>query len=299
VVIEFARKHGDPPGRGAVVLGMGSLGARRMTSVSDLDLIVIYEAEGVEQSDGRRPLSARAYFARLTQALVTAMSAQTAEGRLYDVDMRLRPSGRQGPVATSRASFEAYQRSEAWVWEHLALTRARPVAGGADLAQEVEAFRRTVLGRKDRDTVLREAAAMRARVRAAKTPEGPWDAKLGPGRLQDVDLVAQTGALLAAEPSRNAADGLAAAERAGLVDAEGHAALAEAERLLWQVQLASKLLSEGPLDADRIGEGGAAFLARLTGIEGLEALRARLDEVTARAAAVIDAALPEAEGAEE
>jgi glutamate-ammonia-ligase adenylyltransferase len=202
-------------------------------------------------------------------------------------------------VATSRASFEAYQRSEAWVWEHLALTRARPVAGGADLAQEVEAFRRTVLGRKDRDTVLREAAAMRARVRAAKSPEGPWDAKLGPGRLQDVDLVAQTGALLAAEPSRNAADGLAAAERAGLVDAEGHAALAEAERLLWQVQLASKLLSEGPLDADRIGEGGAAFLARLTGIEGLEALRARLDAVTARAAAVIDAALPEAEGAEE
>ncbi|RBI86539.1 glutamine-synthetase adenylyltransferase [Rhodosalinus halophilus] len=298
VVVEFARKHGDPPGRGAVVLGMGSLGARRMTSVSDLDLIVIYEAEGVEQSDGRRPLSARAYYARLTQALVTAMSAQTAEGRLYDVDMRLRPSGRQGPVATSRASFEAYQRREAWVWEHLALTRARPVAGGADLAQEVEAFRRTVLGRKDRDTVLREAAAMRARVRAAKTPEGPWDAKLGPGRLQDVDLVAQTGALLAAEPSRNAADGLAAAERAGLVDAEGYAALAEAERLLWQVQLASKLLSEGPLDADRIGEGGAAFLARLTGIEGLDALQARLDEVTARAAAVIDAALPEAEGAE-
>ncbi|MFP4570096.1 glutamine-synthetase adenylyltransferase [Rhodosalinus sp.] len=295
VVAEFARKHGDPPGRGAVVLGMGSLGARRMTPVSDLDLIVIYDADGVEQSDGRRPLAARAYYARLTQALVTAMTAQTAEGRLYDVDMRLRPSGKQGPVAASLQSFIEYQRGEAWVWEHLALTRARAVAGEATLAGEVEGFRRTVLGREDRDTVLREAAKMRARVRAAKSPEGPWDAKLGAGRLQDIDLVAQTGALLAAEPSQNAANGLAAAERAGLLDAEGHAALAEAERLLWQVQLASKLLSEGPLEEDRIGEGGAAFLARLTGIEGLGALRGRLDEVTGRAAAVIDAALPEAE----
>ncbi|MFP4406037.1 MAG: glutamine-synthetase adenylyltransferase, partial [Rhodosalinus sp.] len=208
---------------------------------------------------------------------------------------RLRPSGKQGPVAASLQSFIEYQRGEAWVWEHLALTRARAVAGEATLAGEVEGFRRTVLGREDRDTVLREAAKMRGRVRAAKSPEGPWDAKLGAGRLQDIDLVAQTGALLAAEPSQNAANGLAAAERAGLLDAEGHAALAEAERLLWQVQLASKLLSEGPLEEDRIGEGGAAFLARLTGIEGLGALRGRLDEVTGRAAAVIDAALPEAE----
>ncbi|REC57047.1 glutamine-synthetase adenylyltransferase [Rhodosalinus sediminis] len=295
VVAEFAQKHGAPPGRGAVVLGMGSLGARRMTPVSDLDLIVIYDPAGAEGSEGRRPLSARAYYARLTQALVTAMSAQTAEGQLYDVDMRLRPSGRQGPVATSLASFESYHRDEAWVWEHLALTRARAVAGEADLAADVEAVRRGVLGRKPRGTVLREAAAMRARVRAAKSPEGPWDAKLGPGRLQDVDLVAQTGALLAAEASQNAADGLAAAAQVGLIDAEGHAALAGAARLLWQVQLASKLLSEGPLDEDRIGEGGGAFLARLTGIEGPAALRARLDEVTARAARTIDAALPEAE----
>ncbi len=87
---------------------------------SDLDLIVIYDADGVDASDGPRPLAARPYYARLTQAMVTALSAPTAEGRLYEVDMRLRPSGRQGPVATSIDSFGTYQMTEAWTWEHLA-----------------------------------------------------------------------------------------------------------------------------------------------------------------------------------
>jgi glutamate-ammonia-ligase adenylyltransferase len=105
VVAEFARKHGQPPGRGAVVLGMGSLGAGRLNAGSDLDLILIYDAQGAEASDGPRPLTTTVYFARLTKALVLALSAQTAEGRLYEVDMRLRPSGRQGPVATALSSF--------------------------------------------------------------------------------------------------------------------------------------------------------------------------------------------------
>mgnify|MGYP006276312559 CR=1 FL=1 len=292
VVDQFAAKHGAPPGRGAMVLGMGSLGAARMAPTSDLDLIVIYDAAGVEQSEGRRPLASRAYYARLTQALVTAVSAQTAEGRLYEVDMRLRPSGKQGPVATSWQSFQSYQREEAWVWEHLALTRARPVAGDAALSEEVEAFRRSLLGRTDRDKVLGEVAKMRARIRAAKSPEGPWDAKLGPGRLQDVELFAQAGALLGGAASRAPQDGIAAAAEAGWLDREGAAALEEAWTLCWQVQIASKLLSEGPLTDDRIGEGGAALLARLTGIEGLEALSRRLGEVTERAASVIDAHLP-------
>ncbi|HSG54782.1 MAG TPA: glutamine-synthetase adenylyltransferase, partial [Paracoccaceae bacterium] len=129
VVAQFAAKHGAPPGRGAMVLGMGSLGAARLNATSDLDLIVIYDADGVENSDGRRPLAARPYYARLTQAMVTALTAPMAEGKLYEVDMRLRPSGTQGPVATSLTSFRDYQMNEAWIWEHLALTRARAVAG--------------------------------------------------------------------------------------------------------------------------------------------------------------------------
>src|SRR5690606_38377421 len=126
----------------------GSLGARQLNAGSDLDLIVIYDADGVDGSDGPRPLAARPYYSRLTQAMITAVSAPTAEGRLYEVDMRLRPSGRQGPVATSVQSFESYQMTEAWTWEHLALTRARVVAMAGDhapdLADQVEALRLSV-----------------------------------------------------------------------------------------------------------------------------------------------------------
>ena len=108
---------------------MGKLGSREMTASSDLDLIVIYDAEGAEASEGRRPLPTTVYYARLTQALIAALSAPMSEGILYKVDMRLRPSGRPGPIATALAAFRRYQAEEAWTWEHLALTRARVVAG--------------------------------------------------------------------------------------------------------------------------------------------------------------------------
>ncbi|MDM7256024.1 MAG: glutamine-synthetase adenylyltransferase, partial [Paracoccus sp. (in: a-proteobacteria)] len=207
VADEFARRHGPPPGRGAVVLGMGSLGARRLNAASDLDLIVIYDAAGCEGSQGKKPLATRPYYARLTQAMVTAISAPTAKGRLYEVDMRLRPSGRQGPVATSIQSFRDYQISEAWTWEHLALTRARVVAAcgseGDALAAEFEVLRLDVLAARGRGKrVMADLAEMRGRIFAAKAPEGRWEAKIGPGRLQDIELLAQSFALRAADPAR-------------------------------------------------------------------------------------------------
>ena len=163
VTAQFAKKHGPAPGRGAAVLGMGSLGAGRINSQSDLDMIVIYDPLDQEMSDGPRPLATRTYYARFTQALITALSAPMSQGRLYEVDMRLRPSGNQGPVATSWASFTNYQKNEAWVWEHLALTRARVVAGDAGLAQDIETFRAMFLSQPDdRQKVLREVAEMRA-----------------------------------------------------------------------------------------------------------------------------------------
>ena len=129
VVEQFSTKHGPPPGRGAAVLAMGSLGAGRINAQSDLDVIVIYDPLDEEMSEGKRALATRPYYARLTQALITALTAPMAQGRLYEVDMRLRPSGSKGPVATSWSSFTHYRQNEAWVWEHLALTRARGVAG--------------------------------------------------------------------------------------------------------------------------------------------------------------------------
>ncbi|WP_373635504.1 glutamine-synthetase adenylyltransferase [Yoonia sp. SS1-5] len=292
ICAEFARKHGPPPGRGAVVLGMGSLGAGRLNAASDLDLIVIYDADGADASDGPRPLQTRPYYARLTQALVTALSAPMAEGRLYEVDMRLRPSGRQGPVATSLDAFRSYQTDAAWTWEHLALTRARPVAGAQDVGREIEAFRRVLLKEKGKGaTVLADVADMRARIAAAKPAKDGWDVKIGPGRLQDTELFAQTAALRAGVSDRDPAAQLAAGVGDGWLSAADSAAVATAAALMWQVQAAARLLTGGALDPESLGEGGVRFILRETGLPSLDALSAALAQASAAADQVISAKL--------
>ena len=292
VVAQFADKHGLPPGRGAVVVGMGSVGAKRLNAESDLDLIVIYDADGVEGSDGRRPLGTRPYYARLTQAMITALTAPMSEGRLYEVDMRLRPSGNQGPVAAGWQSFQNYQQNQAWVWEHLALTRARVIAGPAELAQDVEAFRVALLaGKGTPDKVLEEVAAMRRRIADAKTPAGPWDTKLGPGRMQEIELLAQAGALMAGDAGRTVEDGLQAGVAIGWLSDADKKALSRAYRLCWDILQAARLLSDRPLDPANLGEGGAGFVLRETGHDTLACLQGELEQATLWAGQVIDAAL--------
>ncbi|MDA3856763.1 MAG: glutamine-synthetase adenylyltransferase, partial [Roseovarius sp.] len=292
VMEQFGAKHGAPPGRGAVVLGMGSLGASRLNAGSDLDLIVIYDAGDVEGSDGRRPLAARPYYARLTQAMITALTAPMAEGRLYEVDMRLRPSGNQGPVATSWPSFQDYQQSDAWVWEHLALTRAQVLAGEPGLAGDVEAFRQGLMRDKgDPEAVLAQVSEMRGRIASAKAPAGPWDAKLGPGRLMELELIAEAGTLMAGRGARDVASGFDGGVAIGWLDDGDRDALARAYAICWQVQMVARLISDKPLDPALMGEGGAAFLLRETGQEDLARLAAHLGETCIRAAGVIDAAL--------
>ncbi len=289
VLAEFARRHGPPPGRGAVVVGMGSLGAARLNAQSDLDLIVIYDPLGAETSNGLRPLATRPYFARLTQALVTALTAQTAEGRLYEVDMRLRPSGRQGPVATALEAFKAYQEGEAWTWEHLALTRARVLAGDASLAGEVEAFRRDLIRRKGQGPkVRRDVAEMRARLAGAKPGEGAWEAKNGPGHLMDIDLCAQMLALQAGSPARGVERQLAAGRSGGNLSQTDETILLEAARLYWRLQAGSRLLSGRALDPQGLGAGAKAFLLRETAAVDGAGLTAALVKASAQAAAVID-----------
>ncbi|KQI69679.1 glutamate-ammonia-ligase adenylyltransferase [Loktanella sp. 3ANDIMAR09] len=281
VCAEFARKHGTVAGRGAVVVAMGSLGAGRLNAQSDLDLIVIYDADGDAMSDGKRPLPARTYYARLTQALVTALSAPMGDGRLYEVDMRLRPSGRKGPVATSWTAFQAYQTQDAWTWEHLALTRARVIAGPADLAHGVETFRRDLLRTKGQGkTVLVDVADMRRRLEEAKPTGAVWDAKNGAGRLMDSDLAAQTIALLAGAPARAAPDQIDAGRSlAGVSDAT-ITDLCAAQDLFWSLQAAARLLTGAILDPDALGEGGRRFVLREVGCDDLDALADRIATVS-------------------
>ena len=295
VVDHFALRHGPPPGRGAVLLGMGSLGAGRLTPTSDLDMLVIYDAGGVESSEGRKPLATRTYYARLTQAMITAMTAPMAQGKLYDIDMRLRPSGNQGPVATSLASFESYQKEHAWVWEHLALTRAQVIAGPQGLAEDVETLRREILSLpKPSEKVLAEVAQMRARIAAARSPRGPLDAKTGAGRLQDIELFAQAGALITGLPAREIDAGLAAARSEGLIDAAAEEALSQTYAAAWTLICAARLLSDRPPEAERLGQAGVAFLCRMLDCADLGALETRLQSAYEAAAGYITAALPKA-----
>jgi [glutamine synthetase] adenylyltransferase / [glutamine synthetase]-adenylyl-L-tyrosine phosphorylase len=215
-----------------------------------------------------------------------------ADGRLYEVDMRLRPSGRQGPVATSLQSFESYQMEEAWTWEHLALTRARTVAGDPALGAEVEAIRQRVLAAKAAGrTILSDTAEMRARIFAAKSADGDWEAKIGPGHLQDIELLAQSSALRAANPSRRVEQQLRAGKAAGHFDTVAEEALQQAYRFLWRLQAGGRLLTDRPLDMEAIGEGGRAFLLRETGASDLADLRSRLAAHAAQAGAIIETVL--------
>ncbi len=288
VVTHFEAKHGAMPGNGAVVLGMGSMGSARLNASSDLDLIVIYDADGVDASEGRRPLATRAYYARLTQAMVTALQAPMAEGKLYEVDMRLRPSGRQGPVATSLKAFEDYQRHEAWTWEHLALTRARAVAGSQMLGDQVETIRQSVLAEKSGgDTILQDVADMREKIAAAKAPNGDFDAKIGRGRMQDIELLAQTACLRAGSNVRETEAQLAAGVASGWLNAADGAVLQDAIGLFWSLQAAARLLTGEALDLDRIGEGGLRLILRETGVETPNDLRAVIENTYQQADQVI------------
>jgi len=171
---------------------MGKLGSEEMSAASDLDLIMIYDADAEASSDGERPLHAAQYYARVCQQLISALTAPTAEGKLYEVDMRLRPSGNAGPIATSFSSFVAYQESEAWTWEHMALTRARVIAGPDDLKQQVEkAIADTLTRPRDKAKIAADVAEMRARLAKERPSSNPWEMKHVRGGLVDLEFIAQ------------------------------------------------------------------------------------------------------------
>ena len=193
VADELESQYGRMPGGAAAVVAMGKLGGNEMTAASDLDLITVYDFSGDEaQSDGARGLPGTQYYTRFTQRLIAALSAQTAEGALYEVDMRLRPSGSQGPVATKLSSFIDYQEGSAWTWEHLALTRARVVAGPADLRGAINGTIKAVLTRpRDRAAVVEEVKLMRAKIAEEKGTDDIWDLKQVRGGLIDLEFLAQ------------------------------------------------------------------------------------------------------------
>ncbi|CAN7430653.1 bifunctional [glutamine synthetase] adenylyltransferase/[glutamine synthetase]-adenylyl-L-tyrosine phosphorylase [Mesorhizobium sp. LjNodule214] len=197
VMAEFALRHGRIAGARVALLGMGKLGSRELTAGSDVDLILLYDHDAdAEESDGVKALAPSHYYTRMTQRLIAAVSAPTAEGVLYELDLRLRPSGNKGPVATHVDAFKKYQRQDAWTWEHMALARARAIGGDAALCAEVEAEVAAVLALpRDASKVMAEAAEMRALIEKEKPPRDRWDIKLIPGGLIDLEFIAQVAVI--------------------------------------------------------------------------------------------------------
>lgn len=190
---EFGRVHGFVKGGRVGILGMGKLGSHELTAGSDVDLILLYDYDkNTEMSDGEKPLYISQYYMRLTQRLIAALSAPTGEGVLYEVDLRLRPSGNKGPVAVPFEAFGKYQRNEAWVWEHLALTRARAIAGDQMFLQQLEDEVAAIIAlKRDRKSVVHDVREMRALIEKEKPPLNIWDFKTMRGGQVDLEFIAQ------------------------------------------------------------------------------------------------------------
>lgn len=195
---KFELRHGKIEGAKIALLAFGKLGSQEMSVASDLDVILLFEAPpDAEFSGGQKPLNVSLYFTRLTQRLISALSAQTSEGILYELDMRLRPSGNAGPLATSLTAFTTYQLDKAWTWEHQALTRARVVFADPGFAAKINTSIDQILNQKpDQNKILTDVANMRARLLADRPARHLLDLKLVEGGLMDVEFIAQSAVLL-------------------------------------------------------------------------------------------------------
>ena len=189
VLARMRENHGAVAGAELVILALGRFGGRSLTNISDLDIIYLFTGDYRASSDGRRPLDANEYFSRVAQQVTTAMSTVTPLGPLYDVDTRLRPWGAKGLLACSTESYRRYHGENAWTWEHMALTRARPIYGSDAARCEVKSIiDQRLRAPRDRAALLIDAVKMRGEIARHKPPRGPFDVKLLPGGLVDLEF---------------------------------------------------------------------------------------------------------------
>lgn len=280
--------NGDFPDACLTVLGMGKLGSGELTAASDLDLLLIYDlrAEAAE-SDGARPLPPSHYFTRVTQRLIAALSAPTAEGVLYELDMRLRPSGKAGPLATSMTAFERYQHTQARTWEHMALTRARAFgrdAAGCDALAGV--ISGVLTSAKDRAKIRRDVGDMRALLDRQKTGHGPYDFKLVAGGLIDIEFVAQGLQLLSA-PERpdvlhhNTTEALRRLGDSGFLEPDDAAALAAAHATYSSLSQITRLCLSGVFDPETAAPSLRRLMTDASDLPSIETLTTHLEHTQA------------------
>ncbi|MGE0750240.1 MAG: bifunctional [glutamine synthetase] adenylyltransferase/[glutamine synthetase]-adenylyl-L-tyrosine phosphorylase [Variibacter sp.] len=285
----FAETHGRLKDQLVAIVAMGKLGGHEMTAGSDLDLILIYDFDQEHpDSNGPRALYGGQYFARFTQRLIASLTVQTNYGVLYAVDMRLRPSGRSGPVATQIDGFASYQANEAWTWEHMALTRARVISAPAAFARRVETVIRDVLtAPRDAIIIVGDVVEMRRAIAQEKDDGNPWDLKYVRGGLVDIEFIAQYLQLVhaAAHPEildQNTAAVLEKAARLDLLTAHQADVLRPAVRLFNNLTQVLRLCLSGPFEPKGAGRELRSLLARAADVPDFTTLEASLVETQAR-----------------
>jgi glutamate-ammonia-ligase adenylyltransferase len=264
----LAHGHGRIPRGRFCVLAMGKLGSRELGIGSDLDLIFLFDAPEGARSDGERPLPPDDYFARLAQRFTGALAARTSQGRLFEIDTRLRPSGNVGPLVSRVDAFAGYQVRTAQTWEHQSLTRARPIAGDAQLQAEAAAAAVAALKRpRDRGRLAADVVAMRERIFRDRGTDDPWQLKRVRGGVIDLEFLAQYLRLaypdvMAELPPLGTVELFVAAGSAGLLTADQGRVLRAAGRLYRRLDAVLRLAVEGDFDAETAPAGLKLALAR-------------------------------------
>lgn len=288
VAAEHARRHGRTPKDVSAVVALGKFGSAEMTASSDLDLLLLYDDAFDAPSDGAKPLYASEYYTRMTQRLVAALSAPTAQGIVYPVDFRLRPSGNKGPLATSLASFVDYQEREAWTWEHMALTRARIVSAPRTFADRIEASIDAILRRpRDVKKLTADIIEMRQLIAEEKPPSDAWDVKTLPGGLIDVEFLAQWLVLRHAHDHpeilvRGVVGTFEAARTLHLLDEAESADLMRAANLYHALSQVMRLTLDEPFDPATAPAALCGLIAHATGLPDIVRVQAELTECTSR-----------------
>jgi glutamate-ammonia-ligase adenylyltransferase len=295
VAEDAERRHGKAPGGRSAVIAMGKLGGREMTAGSDLDLVIVYDsAPGAEVTDGPKPLSVNQFYARKAQRLISALSAPTGEGVLYEVDMRLRPSGSKGPVAASLSSFRSYHAEQAWTWERLALTRARPVCGDPMLMAELSVeIGRVLSAPRDPAATLADVLDMRRLMLKEQGSTGLWDIKRTRGGLVELEFIAQAMQLTAAQAHPEVLDTntLAAIGKlatAGLLDTTTAGALREAGQLFHRLTQVLRLCVDGPYEPAKSLPALNQLVASAAGCPDIATTETLLADSQAQVALIFD-----------
>jgi glutamate-ammonia-ligase adenylyltransferase len=288
VTDRFASQHGRIKGQETAVVAMGRLGSREMTASSDLDLILLYDFDPENpDSDGERSLQGAHYFARFTQRLISAFTTRTNYGVLYDIDMRLRPSGRAGPLASHIDSFAQYQEDEAWTWEHMALTRARVISASPAFRARIEAVIRDALIRqRDATATAHDVADMRRAIAQEKGEDDLWDLKNAAGGVTDIDFIAQYLQLVhaAARPEILDVSTLRVidnAEQQGLLPRQSAEVLRGAARLYHDLTQILRLCVTGKFTPKTAGVDLLRVMARAGDAPDFSSLEARIKETQA------------------